>query len=107
MLSLRRRKPALLTFTLKSLSHYPPEKGATVVTERGHLVVVNAELVWDVDAEPLLCDLGEEKDTSQSNVFYDDRRGSVAMTRIMMRPELGILFYHAELSCYMGLSTSC
>lgn len=64
MLLPRRRKPALLTFTLKSLSHDPPEKGAAVVTERGHLVVVNAELVWDVDAEPLLCDLREEKDTS-------------------------------------------
>lgn len=48
----------LTYFTLKSLSHYPPEQGATVVAERGHLVVVNIELVWDVDAEPLLCDLG-------------------------------------------------
>lgn len=54
----------LLTFTLKSLSHYPPEQGATVVAERGHLVVVNVELVWDVDAKPLLCDLGEEEDIS-------------------------------------------
>ena len=35
-----------------------------MVAERGYLVVVYIELVWDVDAEPLLCDLGEEKDRS-------------------------------------------
>lgn len=46
-----------LTFTLKSLSHYPPEQGATVITERWHFVVVDAELVRDVDSEPLLSDL--------------------------------------------------
>lgn len=58
-------EPLCLTFTLKSLSHYPPEQGATVIAECGHLVVVNAELVWDVDSEALLCDLeGEEKESS-------------------------------------------
>lgn len=76
MLSQRRRKPALLTFTLKSLSHYPPEQGATVVAECGHLVVVNVELVWDVDAKPLLCDLGEEGDISALEAM------SFVMTRV-------------------------
>lgn len=35
-----------------------------MVTERGHLVIVNVELVWDVDAKPLFCNLGEEEDRS-------------------------------------------
>lgn len=46
-----------LTFTLKSLSHYPPEQGATVIAECWHFVVVDAELVRDVDSEPLFSDL--------------------------------------------------
>lgn len=51
-----------------------------MVAERGHLVVVNTEFVWDVDAKPLLCNLGEEEDRSTLaaiNVFCDDRSGSV------------------------------
>lgn len=46
-----------LTFTLKSLPHYPPEQGAAVVAECWHFVVVDAELVWDVDSKPLLSGL--------------------------------------------------
>lgn len=29
-----------------------------MIAECGHLVVVNVELVWDVDSEALLCNLG-------------------------------------------------
>lgn len=50
-----------------------------MVAERGHLVVVNVELVWDVDAEPLLCDLGKRRTGRLSDsVFCDDGSGSVA-----------------------------
>lgn len=56
--------PPRLTFTLKPLPHYPPEQRAAVVAERGDLVVVNAELMWDVDSEPLLRNLEEEENSS-------------------------------------------
>lgn len=59
-----RPEPLHLTFTLKALSHYPPEQGAAVIAECGHLVVVNVELVWDVDSEALFCDLEGEENSS-------------------------------------------
>lgn len=57
------------TITLKSLREEAPQKGAAMVAERGRLVVVRLESMWDVHAEPLLKNLAhewknEEKGTS-------------------------------------------
>lgn len=41
------------TFTLKTLSQQTPQQRSTVVAEGENFKVVDAELVWDVDAEPL------------------------------------------------------
>lgn len=50
-----------LTFTLQALPQEAPEQGATVVTERGDLVVVDPELVGHVDTEPLGAHLQDRK----------------------------------------------
>lgn len=42
-----------LTFALQALPHEAPQQGATVVTEGGNLVVVDAELVGHINTEPL------------------------------------------------------
>lgn len=42
-----------LTFALQALPHEAPQQGATVVTEGGDLVVVDAELMGHVNTEPL------------------------------------------------------
>lgn len=41
------------TFALQALPHEPPQQGAAVVAERRDLVVVDAELMGHVNAEPL------------------------------------------------------
>lgn len=44
------------TFTLESLSEQTPQQRSTVIAEGQDLKVVNAKLVWNVDAEPLRSD---------------------------------------------------
>ena len=67
-----------LTFTLKSLPHYAPEQRATVVAERRHLIVVDAELVWDVDSKPLL-----------SSLRKGNRRMRAEMPHLLRKPLTG------------------
>lgn len=43
----------VLTFTLEPLSQQTPQQRATVVAESENFKVVNGELVWDIDTEPL------------------------------------------------------
>lgn len=54
-----------LTVTLQPLPCQAPEQGATVLTERGALVVVHFEAVGHVDLEPLLVEL---QDKSQAEI---------------------------------------
>lgn len=54
----------LLTFTLQTLSHDPPEQGATVVTERRDFVVVDAEFMRNVDPKSLFSHLQRQKESS-------------------------------------------
>ena len=81
-----------LTFTLKSLSHYAPEQGATVVAERWHLIVVDAELVWDVDSKPLLSSLWKGNRRMRAEMPYLLRKlltGAPQIHSVTIPPEMG------------------
>lgn len=63
-----------LTFALQALPHEAPQQGATVVTEGGDLVVVDAELMGHVNTEPLWTHLQRETHT-ETNTHTVLQRG--------------------------------
>lgn len=45
------------TFAVQSLTYDAPQQRATVVTEGGNFIIVNAELMGNVYTETLICTL--------------------------------------------------
>lgn len=75
-----------LTVTLQPLPCQAPEEGATVLTERGALVVVDFEAVGHVDLEPLLVEL-QDKSQAQNPLSFPPQ---LCVEKQMCTTEVGL-----------------
>lgn len=87
-----------LTFALQALPHEAPQQGATVVTEGGHLVVVDAELMGHVNAEPLGTHLQRETHARRNMHTVLQRGHCRIMGGIMHAAQV---LDHTEHTCYL------